>query len=153
MSQTEIDDPTARGEKYVAEIAAAETPDALEQIRVRLLGRNGAITAAMRGLGALPPDRRRETGAQLNALRDRITAALAASGDRLHRAALASRLDDERADVTLPVSLGLPGRVEPGRIHPISQTIDEIIAIFGEMGFVVAEGPHIEDDFHNFTAL
>jgi phenylalanyl-tRNA synthetase alpha chain len=148
MSQTETEDPTAKAETYLAEIATAGTPEALEQTRVRLLGRNGAITAAMRGLGKLPPDRRREAGARLNALRDRITAALAEAGDRLRRDALANRLAAERADATLPVSTG-----EPGRIHPISQTIDEIVAIFGEMGFVVAEGPHIEDDFHNFTAL
>jgi phenylalanyl-tRNA synthetase alpha chain len=148
MSQTEIEDPTAQAEAYLAEIAGADTPDSLEQTRIRLLGRNGTITMAMRGLGRLPPEERREAGARLNALRDRITAALTEAGDRLRRAALASRLEGERADVSLPVSVG-----EPGRIHPISQTIDEIVAIFGEMGFSVAEGPHIEEDFYNFTAL
>jgi phenylalanyl-tRNA synthetase alpha chain len=148
MSDGETEDPTATAEAYLAEISAADTPEALEQIRIRLLGRNGAITASMRGLGNLPPDRRREAGARLNALRDRITAALAEAGDRLRHAALAQKLAGERADVTLPVATG-----EPGRVHPISQTIDEIVAIFGEMGFVVAEGPHIEDDFYNFTAL
>src|SRR5690242_9631538 len=107
MSQTEIDDPTAQAESFLTEIAAADTPDALEQIRIRLLGRNGAITAAMRGLGRLPPDARREAGARLNAFRDRITAALTEAGDRLRRAALASRLAGERTDVTLPVSPGL----------------------------------------------
>ncbi|HEV8679114.1 MAG TPA: phenylalanine--tRNA ligase subunit alpha [Stellaceae bacterium] len=139
-------------DRLLAEIAASGSPEALEQVRVRLLGRNGAVTAAMRGLGALPPEERRAAGARLNALRDEIAAALAEAGDRLRRAALADRLAGERADVTLPVFAG-PSGAEPGRIHPISQTIDEIIAIFGEMGFVVAEGPHIEDDFHNFTAL
>jgi phenylalanyl-tRNA synthetase alpha chain len=148
MSQIEIVDPTAQAEACLAEIAGANTPEALEQTRIRLLGRNGAITMAMRGLGRLPPDERRDAGARLNALRDRITAALAESGDRLRRAVLANRLTGERADVTLPVSAS-----EPGRIHPISQTIDEIVAIFGEMGFAVAEGPHIEEDFYNFTAL
>src|SRR5689334_475749 len=153
MSQTEIDDSTAQAETFLAEIAAADTLDALEQIRVRLLGRNGAITASMRGLGKLPPEERRDAGARLNALRNRIAAALTDAADRLQRAALANQLKGKRADVTLPVSPGLPGGVEPGRIHPISQTIDEIVAIFGEMGFVVAEGPHIEEDFYNFTAL
>src|ERR1044071_5969138 len=114
MSQTEIGDPTAQAETFLAEIAAANTPDALEQIRVRLLGRNGAITAAMRGLGKLPPEDRRDAGARLNALRDRIAAALTGAGDSLRRAALASQLEGERADVTLPVSPGLPGGVEPG---------------------------------------
>jgi phenylalanyl-tRNA synthetase alpha chain len=148
MSKTEIDDPPATAEAYLGEIQTADTPEALEQIRIKLLGRNGAITAAMRVLGKLPPDQRREAGARLNELRDRITTALAEAGDRVRRTALANRLASERADVSLPVAVG-----EPGRIHPISQTIDEIVAIFGEMGFVVAEGPHIEEDFYNFTAL
>src|SRR3954452_9495152 len=108
MSQTEIDDPTATTEAYLAEIATADTPEALEQIRIRLLGRNGAITAAMRDLGRRSPDQRRDAGIRLNALRDQVTAALAEAGDRLRRAALANRLAGERADVTLPVSLGLP---------------------------------------------
>src|SRR3954464_1472973 len=128
MSDTETEAPTAKAEAYLAEIAAADTPDALEQVRIRLLGRNGAITAAMRGLGKLPPDERRNAGARFNALRDRITAALTGAADRLRRAALANRLAGDRADVTLPVSPGLPGGVEAGRIHPISQTIDEIVA-------------------------
>src|SRR3954468_9783862 len=91
MSQTEIDDPTAQAEAYLAEIAAADSPDALEQIRVKLLGRSGAITAAMRGLGSLSHDQRRDAGIRLNALRDRMTAALTEAGDRLRRAALADR--------------------------------------------------------------
>ena len=146
-------DPTANRDQFLGEIAAAGSPEALEQIRIRLVGRSGAITTAMRGLGALAPDARRETGARLNALRDEIVAAFDAAGDRLRRVALANRLAGERADVTLPVLAGPPGGSDSGRIHPISQTIDEIVAIFGEMGFAVAEGPHIEDDFHNFTAL
>jgi phenylalanyl-tRNA synthetase alpha chain len=147
-----MSDAALNRDQLLAEIAAAGSPEALEGVRVQLLGRNGALTAAMRGLGALPPEERRAAGARLNALRDEIAAALAEAGDRLHRAALADRLAGEHADVSLPVFAG-PSGAEPGRIHPISQTIDEIIAIFGEMGFVVAEGPHIEDDFHNFTAL
>jgi len=144
----DMEDPASKSEEFLKEIAAARSPAELEQIRIKLLGRNGAITAMMRGLGQLPAERRREAGARLNTLRDEVTAALEEAGDRLRRAALANRLAGERADVTLPVQAG-----GTGAIHPISQTIDEIIAIFGEMGFVVAEGPHIEDDFHNFTAL
>jgi phenylalanyl-tRNA synthetase alpha chain len=147
-----MSDAALNRDQLLAEIAAAGSPEALEHVRVRLLGRNGALTAAMRGLGGLPPEERRAAGARLNALRDEIAAALAEAGDRLHRTALADRLAGERADVSLPVFVG-PSGAEPGRIHPISQTIDEIVAIFGEMGFIVAEGPHIEDDFHNFTAL
>jgi phenylalanyl-tRNA synthetase alpha chain len=137
----------------VHEIAAAQSLAELEQVRVRLLGRNGVVTAAMRGLGGLAPEARRDAGARLNAVRDEVAAALEEAAERLRREALANRLAGERADVTLPVLTGAPGGAEAGRIHPISQTIDEIIEIFGEMGFRVAEGPHIEDDFHNFTAL
>ena len=148
MAETELN-----RDALLAEVAAAQSPEALEQVRVRLLGRNGVVSGAMRGLGALPAEQRREAGSRLNTLRDELAAALEEAAERLRDAALANRLASERADITLPVSLGAPGGVEPGRIHPISQTIDEIIAIFGEMGFEVAEGPHIEDDFHNFTAL
>ena len=132
----------------LAEIAAARSPEALEEVRVKVLGRRGSLTQAMRELGALDPETRRNAGAELNAAKDRIAAALAEAATRLGRAALEQRLAAERADVTLPVRFA-----SDGRIHPISQTIDEIVAIFGEMGFAVAEGPHIEDDFYNFTAL
>jgi phenylalanyl-tRNA synthetase alpha chain len=139
-------------EEIRREVGAAGSPEALEAIRVATLGRRGRLTLLMRGLGALGPEARRAAGAALNAAKDEIAAALGEAGERLHRAALADRLAGERADVSLPVLAG-PSGCDPGRIHPISQTIDEIIAIFGEMGFRVAEGPHIEDDFHNFTAL
>jgi len=130
------------------EIATAPSSDALEEIRVKVLGRRGSLTLAMRELGALEPEERRRVGAALNAAKERITAALAEASARLGRAALEERLAAERADVTLPVPFA-----SAGRIHPISQTVDEIVAIFGEMGFAVAEGPHIEEDFYNFTAL
>ena len=132
----------------LGEIAVALSPEALEAIRVKVLGRRGSLTLAMRELGALDPEERRRAGAALNAAKERITTALAEATARLGRAALAERLAGERADITLPVPFAATGR-----IHPISQTIDEIVAIFGEMGFAVAEGPHIEDDFYNFTAL
>jgi phenylalanyl-tRNA synthetase alpha chain len=132
----------------LAEIAAAQSPEALEELRVRVLGRRGTLTLAMRELGGLEPEERRRAGAELNAAKDRITAALGEAAARLGRAALEQRLAGERADVTLPVPFATAGR-----LHPISQTVDEIVAIFGEMGFVVAEGPHIEEDFYNFTAL
>src|SRR5260370_39074941 len=84
------------------EVAAAGSPEALEQVRVRLLGRNGAVTAAMRGLGALAPEARREAGVRLNALRDEIAAAIEEAGEHLRRAALSNRLARERARVPLP---------------------------------------------------
>jgi len=135
-------------DETLREIASAPSPDALEQIRVKVLGRRGSMTLAMRELGALPPDERRRAGAVLNAAKDRVTEAIAEAAARLNRSALDQRLASERADVTLPVPFA-----NEGRVHPISQTVDEIVAIFGEMGFAVAEGPHIEEDFYNFTAL
>jgi phenylalanyl-tRNA synthetase alpha chain len=143
-----MDDPQQIQEAGLGEVAAAGSPDALEQVRIKYLGRQGVVTGLMRGLGALPADQRRDAGARFNALKDTITESIEARAGELNRAALSNRLAAERADVTLPA---MPAA--QGRIHPISQTIDEIIAIFGEMGFVVAEGPHIEDDFYNFTAL
>ena len=133
-----MEDPALKSDEFLRSVGAAQSPEELEQTRIKLLGRNGEITALMRGLGQLPAEQRRDAGARLNTLRDAVTAALEEAGDRLRRAALTNRLAGELADVTLPVLTG-----GAGAIHPISQTIDEIIAIFGEMGFVVAEGPHI----------
>jgi phenylalanyl-tRNA synthetase alpha chain len=134
--------------ELMAAVAAASGVADLEKVRVDALGRNGRITALMKTLGKLDADTRRTTGAALNALKDEVAAALDARKAGLADAELSARLKNERVDVTLPV------RPEPeGRIHPISQTIDEVIAIFGEMGFKIAEGPDIETDWYNFTAL
>ena len=129
-------------------VKAALSRDALEQVRVGALGRKGSITEMMKGLGAIDAAERKERGAALNRLKGEVEAALGEAGARLEGAALTERLKVERIDVTLPVKGD-----SDGRIHPISQTLDEVVSIFGEMGFIVAEGPHIEDDFHNFTAL
>jgi phenylalanyl-tRNA synthetase alpha chain len=129
-------------------VKAATSRDALEQIRVAALGKKGSITALMKGLGGLDPAARRERGAALNRLKDEVEAEIGHAARRLEDEALKARLAGERIDITLPVQAETEGR-----IHPISQTVDELTAIFGEMGFTVAEGPHIEDDFHNFTAL
>ena len=131
-----------------ADIEAAESLDTLDAARVRALGRKGAITSLMKGLGAIEPEERRARGAALNALKDGIAAAIEDRRAALRDRDLADRLAAGSVDVTLPV------RDEArGRVHPVSQTIDEIVAIFADMGFAVAEGPDIEDDFHNFTAL
>ncbi|HVC55122.1 MAG TPA: phenylalanine--tRNA ligase subunit alpha [Stellaceae bacterium] len=143
-----MNDPQQLRQLALGLVRDSQSPSALEVVRISYLGRQGELTALMRGLGTLPPGERREAGARLNALKDEISAAIEARAAELRRAALANRLAGERADVSLPMRTG-----DGGRIHPISQTIDEVIAIFGEMGFSVAEGPHIEDDFHNFTAL
>ena len=129
-------------------VKGAMSRDALEQVRVGALGRKGSITEMMKGLGAIDAAERKERGAALNRLKGEVEAALGEAGARLEGTALTERLKVERIDVTLPVKAD-----SDGRIHPISQTLDEVVSIFGEMGFIVAEGPHIEDDFHNFTAL
>jgi phenylalanyl-tRNA synthetase alpha chain len=135
-------------EDWLRQIAAAGNADALEQLRVAILGRSGQLTALLKTLGGLAPEERKARGAALNALKGVVEEALGAAKQKHGRAALDQRLKEERIDVTLPVKADIDGRV-----HPISQTIDELVAIFGEMDFTVAEGPHIEDDFHNFGAL
>ncbi len=135
-------------DKWVAAAHAAGSPDALEQIRVEALGKKGEVSLLMKSLGGLDPEARREAGQRLNAVKDAVTAAIETRKQTLGEAVLDARLASERVDVTLP-----PRPEAEGRIHPVSQTIDEIVEIFGEMGFKVAEGPDIEDDFHNFTAL
>jgi phenylalanyl-tRNA synthetase alpha chain len=138
----------AARDRLLGEIQLASSPEALEAVRVGWFGRKGHLTEWMKGLGGLAPDERRARGALLNALKEAGGAALEVRKQTLARSGLDARLARERVDVTLPI------RPEPdGRIHPISQTMDELVAIFGEMGFTVAEGPDIEDDFHNFTAL
>lgn len=129
-------------------IANANDLDALEAIRIEALGKKGAITALMQGLGQMAPDARKAFGAEINVLKDSVTRALEARFEALKSAALTKRLEAERLDMTLPLA-----PQSQGTVHPITQAIDEMIAIFADMGFTVAEGPDLEDDFHNFTAL
>ena len=138
----------ALGSELMQQIAAAGDLQSLETARVSALGRKGRVTQLMKTLGGLDPEARRQAGQELNALKDRLAEAIDARKAALDDEALDARLAEERIDVTLPARpLAL------GRIHPISQIIEEMVAIFGEMGFSVAEGPHIEDDWHNFEAL
>ena len=135
-------------EELLSAVGGADSLEALEELRVSALGRKGRVTELMKGLGGLDPDERRAAGQALNAVKTAVSDAIEARHAGLADAALDAALAADRVDITLPV------RPEAeGRLHPISQTFDEIIAIFGEMGFAVAEGPDIEDDFHNFTAL
>src|SRR5712692_6717420 len=136
--------------ELTAAIAAANDEAALEAVRVAALGRNGSVSALLKTLGAMTPDERKEQGPRINGLKDRITAAIGARKDALKNAALDARLNTETVDVTLPVR---DSPTEVGRIHPISQVIDELTAIFADMGFAVAEGPDIETDAYNFTLL
>ena len=130
------------------QVEGAASLASLEELRVSALGRKGRVTELMKELGSLDGEARKEAGRTLNLLKDAIGAAIEARKAALAEAELEARLGEERLDVTLPAR-----PAAEGRIHPISQTIDELCAIFGEMGFAVAEGPDIEDDFHNFTAL
>jgi phenylalanyl-tRNA synthetase alpha chain len=135
-------------DELLGQIQAAAEPEALEQIRVAALGRKGRVTELLKTLGTLDAQARKAQGAALNRLKSEIEAAISGQAKRLDAVALDRRLIAERIDVSLPVKAE-----GEGRIHPISQTIDELVAIFGEMGFTIAEGPHIEEDFYNFTAL
>ncbi len=130
--------------------AVQGAPDmaALEAARVSALGKKGKLTELMKGLGGLDAEARRVQGQALNQLRGALEAAIQAKKDALEAAALDVKLAAERIDVTLP-----PRPQGAGRIHPLSQCMEEVAAIFGEMGFVVVEGPDIESDWHNFTAL
>src|SRR5262245_48139594 len=131
-------------------IAAASDEAALETIRVAALGKSGSVSALLRTLGSLTPDERKQQGPLINGLKDRVTAAIAARKDALADVALDQRLNSETVDVTLPVR---EPPAESGRLHPISQVIDELTAIFADMGFAVAEGPDIETDDLNFGKL
>jgi phenylalanyl-tRNA synthetase alpha chain len=134
----------------LARIAAAEDEAALEQLRVAALGKKGTISDLLKSLGGMTPEERKVQGPVINGLRDKVQQAINARREALAAAALEARLAAERVDVTLPVREGPETR---GRVHPISQVIDELTAIFADMGFSVAEGPDIETDYLNFTAL
>ncbi len=134
--------------KYLELIAEAADEAAIEDLRVRALGKKGEISLRMRELGRMSPEERKIAGLALNTLKDEINAALAARKAALADAALEERLRSEWLDVTLPAR---PRR--QGGIHPVSQVTEEVTAIFADMGFSVAEGPQIESDWYNFDAL
>ncbi|MFO1168820.1 MAG: phenylalanine--tRNA ligase subunit alpha [Rhodoblastus sp.] len=134
----------------LGQISAAADEAALENVRVSALGKKGSVSALLATLGKMAPDERKTAGAAINALKDRVSEALAARKTVLKGAALEARLAAETLDVTLPVRAGGP---DTGRIHPISQVMDELTEIFADMGFAVAEGPDVETDDYNFTKL
>ena len=141
-------DPATLKSDTIARIEAADSLDALEAIRVDSLGKKGSVSLAMRSLGQLEGDARREAGQQLNAIKESITTALEARKSTLAEAALNEKLASETVDISLA-----PRPEAEGCIHPLSRTLEEVTAIFAEMGFTVAEGPDIESDYYNFTAL
>ena len=147
MSAPELDSLRA---ELLAAIAGACDLGALEDVRVGALGKKGRVSALMQRLGSMPPEERRDFGQAVNAVKTAVAEALEVKQQELASAATAERLADETADVTLPVR---EGPLAEGRIHPVSQVTDEITEIFADMGFSIAEGPDIETDFNNFTAL
>ncbi len=143
-------DLRALEDELLAAISDAGDLDALEKVRISALGKKGRISLLMRNLGAMAPEERKSFGQSVNGLKMRVTLALNDRRGDLEAAELAARLATEEADITLPVRTGPLGE---GRIHPISQVMDEISEIFADLGFSVAEGPDIETDYNNFTAL
>ncbi|HEX6769251.1 MAG TPA: phenylalanine--tRNA ligase subunit alpha [Candidatus Binatia bacterium] len=136
-----------RGE-VLERIQQASSAKELEQVRIEALGRSGSITALLRGLKDLPADERPRMGERLNQLRRALEHALDARLGEVNRQAKAKALAEEKIDITLPGT-----RFERGHIHPLTLVIDEIVDIFLAMGFEIARGPDIEDDYHNFEAL
>jgi phenylalanyl-tRNA synthetase alpha chain len=132
----------------LARIEGAASIEAVEAIRVEALGKQGRITALLKSLGGMTPEERLVEGPAIHALREGVTAAIGTRKAALERAALDAKLAAETLDMTLPVD-----RTPPGSVHPVSQVLDELAEIFADLGFAVASGPEIEDDWHNFSAL
>ena len=132
----------------LAQVDAAQTLDAVESLRVHALGKQGEITALLKTLGKMTPEERQAEGPKIHDLRESVTEAIAARKNALETEALNARLACEKLDMTLPA---LPD--PQGSVHPVSQVMDELAEIFADLGFSVATGPEIEDDWHNFSAL
>ncbi|MCK5384450.1 MAG: phenylalanine--tRNA ligase subunit alpha [Alphaproteobacteria bacterium] len=143
-----MNDITPLKEEIFSEIKGANDLKVLDEVRVSALGKKGRITAVMKTLGQMDPEERKTKGQELNTLKDEVAALIKKQESFLKKQELDARLVTEKLDMTLAARPR-----EKGYIHPISQTIEELTAIFADMGFSVAEGPDIEDDFHNFTAL
>jgi len=129
-------------------VGGADNEVALEDVRVNALGKKGLISSQMKGLGKLDPEQRKQTGQALNQVKARISEALVQRREILKKQALEKRLATENIDVTLPAR-----QRDQGTIHPVSQVWEEIVQIFADLGFSVAEGPHIDTDWYNFGAL
>ena len=145
-----MSDISALKDDLLNAVAAAADEAALETVRVSALGKKGSISALLATLGKMSPEERKTEGAAINAVKDAVTQAIAERRDVLKSAALDARLASETLDVTLPTR---ETPAETGRVHPLSQVMDELTAIFADMGFAIAEGPDIETDDYNFTRL
>jgi phenylalanyl-tRNA synthetase alpha chain len=148
MQATDMTDLAKLQSQILAAIDAAATADALEAVRIDALGKQGRVSGLLKTLGQMSPEERQVQGPVINGLREAVTAAIAAKKAELETALLNQRLATEQLDMTLPAP-----EAPRGTVHPVSQVMDELAEIFADMGFAVAEGPEIEDDWHNFTAL
>ena len=143
-----MDDLDSRAAQALADIDKAATLDALDALRVGLLGKSGIVTTALKALGTLAPDERKSRGAEVNTLKQRLADALASRKVVLEQVDLDRRLTSEVIDVSLP---GRDG--ERGGIHPITRALERIASIFARLGYQRVDGPEVEDDWHNFEAL
>jgi phenylalanyl-tRNA synthetase alpha chain len=141
-------DYAATGQEALSRIARADDLDSLEGLRVEFLGKQGSISTLLKSLGGMSPEQRQSEGPRIHGLREEVTSALAVRKASLEGAALEARLAAERIDLSLPAP-----ETPRGAVHPIAQVMDELAEIFADMGFAVATGPEIENDWHNFTAL
>lgn len=143
-------DPATLEKEFLAAIERASTLSELEEVRVAALGKKGRVSWLLKTLGGMTPEERQKQGPVINGLKQLLTEKLDGRRLELEAGALNERLARETADVSLPV---LPTALSEGRLHPVSQVTEEIVTVFADMGFSVAEGPDVETDFHNFTAL
>jgi phenylalanyl-tRNA synthetase alpha chain len=148
MQATDMTDLANLQSQILVAIDAAATPDALEAIRIDALGKQGSVSALLKTLGQMSPEERQAQGPVINGLREAVTNAIAGKKAAMETALLNQRLATERLDMTLPSP-----EAPRGTVHPVSQVMEELAEIFADMGFAVAEGPEIEDDWHNFSAL
>ncbi|MCF8708875.1 phenylalanine--tRNA ligase subunit alpha [Rhizorhapis sp. SPR117] len=138
----------AWAEANSAAVSSTSSVTELESVRVNALGKSGTVTQLLKSLGSLSPEDRQEKAPDVHRLREAVTAAIAEKKESLEAAALDARLASETLDMTLPTL-----REQQGSVHPVSQVMDELAEIFADLGFSVATGPEIEDDWHNFSAL
>ncbi len=143
-----MDELTARVESTIQEVGSAASMETLESLRITWLGKSGVLTEQLKLLGKLDPEQRKRQGEQVNRAKDALLSAIAARKQTLEDDAYRARLGAERVDVSMPGRNG-----ERGNVHPITRTLDRIVDIFARLGYSQADGPEIEDDFHNFEAL
>jgi phenylalanyl-tRNA synthetase alpha chain len=148
MQATTMTDIAKLQTDILVAIEAATSPDGLEAVRIDALGKQGSVSALLKTLGGMTPEERQVQGPAINGLREAVTNAIATKKAAQEEAILNQRLATEQLDMTLPAP-----DAPRGSVHPVSQVMDELAEIFADMGFAVAEGPEIEDDWHNFTAL